>query len=80
MAVGDPSAVSVTTKYKNRVEVSQHPWDHLEELLRPARGMVVDHVFPADGVRLQIETALGAATQTRWRTWWSRSTASRSRS
>ena len=66
MAVGDPSAVSVSTKYKNRVEVSQHPWDHVEGTPFGTRGgMVVEHVFPADGKYVfQIETALGGGNQT----------------
>jgi hypothetical protein len=66
MAVGDPSAVSISAKYKNRVEVSQHPWDHIEGTPFGTRGgMVVEHVFPADGKYVfQIETALGGGNQT----------------
>jgi hypothetical protein len=66
MAVGDPSAVSVSAKYKNPVEVSQHAWDHIEGTPFGTRGgLVVKHVFPADGKYVfQIETALGGGNQT----------------
>ena len=36
--------------YTNASYVSQHPWDHIEGAPHgTARGMVIDHVFPADG-------------------------------
>jgi hypothetical protein len=66
MAVGDREAVSTSTKYKNRFEVSQHAWDHVEGTPFGTRGgVVVNHVFPADGKYVfQIETALGGGNQT----------------
>ena len=36
--------------YTNPSYISQHPWDHIEGAPYGTRGgMVVDHVFPADG-------------------------------
>ena len=50
MAVGDRTAPSVNTTYKNSQYVSQHPWDHVEGAPFGTRGgMVVEHAFPADG-------------------------------
>ena len=50
MAVGDKNAPSIDTTYTNQTYVSQHPWDHVEGAPYGTRGgMVVDHVFPADG-------------------------------
>ena len=66
LAVGDPEAVSVTAKYLNPVEVSQHPWDHVEGTPFGTRGgMVVMHDFPADGEYVfQVETDLGSGNET----------------
>ena len=66
MAVGEPDAVSISTKYSNPVEVSQHPWDHIEGTPFGTRGgMVVTHTFPADGHYVfNFETALGSGNQT----------------
>ena len=66
MAVGEPDAVSISTKYSNPVEVSQHPWDHVEGTPFGTRGgMVVTHTFPADGDYVfNFETALGGGNQT----------------
>ena len=66
MAVGEPDAVSVSTKYSNPVEVSQHPWDHIEGTPFGTRGgMVATHTFPADGEYVfDFETALGGGNQT----------------
>ena len=50
MAVGDKNAPSIDKTYTNKTYVSQHPWDHVEGAPIGTRGgMVVDHVFPADG-------------------------------
>jgi len=50
MAVGDKEAPSIDKTYTNKTYVSQHPWDHVEGAPYGTRGgMVVDHVFPADG-------------------------------
>ena len=50
LAVGDQNAPSIDTTYTNPTYVSQHPWDHVEGAPYGTRGgMVVDHVFPADG-------------------------------
>ncbi|MBY0497684.1 MAG: DUF1592 domain-containing protein [Cyanobacteria bacterium] len=50
MAVGDKNAPAIDKTYTNPTYVSQHPWDHVEGAPYGTRGgMVVDHVFPADG-------------------------------
>jgi hypothetical protein len=50
MAVGDRNAPAIDEKYSNSQYVSQHPWDHVEGAPYGTRGgMVIDHVFPADG-------------------------------
>ena len=50
MAVGDKTAPAVDKTYTNPTYVSQHPWDHVEGAPYGTRGgMVVDHIFPADG-------------------------------
>ena len=50
MAVGDKNAPTIDKTYTNPTYVSQHPWDHVEGAPYGTRGgMVVDHVFPADG-------------------------------
>ncbi len=50
MAVGDKNAPSIDKTYTNQTYLSQHPWDHVEGAPYGTRGgMVVDHVFPADG-------------------------------
>ena len=50
MAVGDKNAPSIDQTYTNPSYVSQHPWDRIEGTPYGTRGgMVVDHVFPADG-------------------------------
>ena len=49
-AVGDRGAPSVDRRYKNSEYVSQHPWDHVAGAPYGTRGgIVVEHVFPADG-------------------------------
>jgi hypothetical protein len=55
MAVGDKNAPLIDHTYTNPSYVSQHPWDRIEGTPFGTRGgMVVDHVFPADG-EYQIE-------------------------
>jgi hypothetical protein len=50
MAVGDRRAQGVDHTYTNPSYVSQHPWDHVPGAPYGTRGgMVVEHVFPADG-------------------------------
>jgi hypothetical protein len=65
MAIGDPEAVAYSTKYVNPVEVSQHPWDHVEGTPFGTRGgIVVTHTFPVDGEYVfQVEKALGVGNQ-----------------
>ena len=49
-AVGDRTAPSVDRAYKQSDYTSQHPWDRVEGAPYGTRGgIVVDHVFPADG-------------------------------
>ena len=49
-AVGDRAAPPVDRRYKNSEYVSQHPWDHVAGAPYGTRGgIVVEHVFPADG-------------------------------
>ncbi len=50
MAVGDKDAPSIDSTYTTPSYMSQHPWDHVEGAPYGTRGgMVVNHVFPADG-------------------------------
>jgi hypothetical protein len=50
MAVGDRNAQGVDHTYTNPSYMSQHPWDHVLGAPYGTRGgMVIDHVFPADG-------------------------------
>lgn len=50
MAVGDRQAVALDRTYANTSYASQHPWDHVEGAPYGTRGgLVVRHVFPADG-------------------------------
>ncbi len=49
-AIGDRSAPAVDRSYKVSEYTSQHPWDHVEGTPYGTRGgIVVEHVFPADG-------------------------------
>ncbi len=51
MAVGDQDAPSIDVSYKNSQYRSQHPWDYVDGAPYGTRGgMVVNHVFPADGM------------------------------
>ncbi len=50
MAVGDLQATSLDRTYANTSYASQHPWDYVEGAPYGTRGgLVVPHVFPADG-------------------------------
>ena len=50
IALGDRNAPEIDETYTNSQYISQHPWDHVEGSPYGTRGgMVVDHVFPADG-------------------------------
>ena len=50
MAVGDRHAQGVDHTYTNPSYISQHPWDRVPGTPYGTRGgMVVEHVFPADG-------------------------------
>ena len=64
LAMGNPDAVSVSSKYTNPIEVSQHAWDQLEGAPFGTRGgMVVTHDFPADGEYVfTVETLFGQGT------------------
>jgi cytochrome c5 len=61
IALGNPDALSVSSKYTNPIHVSQHSWDHLEGTPFGTRGgMVVSHNFPTDGEYvISIETLFG---------------------
>jgi hypothetical protein len=66
MAVGDKSAPSIDTTYTNPTYMSQHPWDHVAGAPFGTRGgMVVNHVFPADG-EYQFEMTFNAGENTRF--------------
>ena len=50
IALGDRNAPEIDETYTNSQYISQHPWNHVEGAPYGTRGgMVVDHVFPADG-------------------------------
>src|SRR5436190_6846646 len=50
MAVGDRRAPTVDSTYTNPGYLSQHSWDHVDGAPYGTRGgIVVNHVFPADG-------------------------------
>jgi hypothetical protein len=65
MAVGDRNAPAINVNYKNSQYQSQHPWDYVEGAPFGTRGgMVVDHVFPADGMyTIGMTFAAGQNTQ-----------------
>ena len=64
LAMGNPGALSMSTKYTNPIEVSQHAWDHVEGTPFGTRGgIVVLHDFPSDGEYVfEVEVLLGRAT------------------
>ena len=50
MAVGNQNVPAQDETYSNSPYISQHPWDRIEGAPYGTRGgIVVDHVFPADG-------------------------------
>jgi hypothetical protein len=50
LAVGDRNAPTIDVTYRQSPYQSQHPWDRLEGAPYGTRGgLVVDHIFPADG-------------------------------
>src|SRR5436190_3310121 len=50
MAVGDRRAPTVDSTYTNPGYLSRHPWEHVDGAPYGTRGgIVVNHVFPADG-------------------------------
>jgi hypothetical protein len=50
LALGTPTAPTMTSSYTLSVDVSQHAWDHIEGTPFGTRGgTVVTHDFPADG-------------------------------
>lgn len=66
MAIGDRTAPSIDHTYTNPAYVSQHPWNHVDGAPFGTRGgMVVNHVFPADG-EYQFEMTFNAGENTRF--------------
>ena len=66
LAVGDRNAPSIDHTYTNSTYASQHPWDHVEGAPYGTRGgMVVNHVFPADG-EYQFEMTFNSGENTRF--------------
>jgi hypothetical protein len=66
MAVGDRTAVAIDHTYTAPSYVSQHPWDHVEGTPYGTRGgMVVNHVFPADGEYV-FEVSINAGDNSRF--------------
>ena len=66
MAVGDKDAPSIDHTYTNSIYQSQHPWDHVPGAPFGTRGgMVVNHVFPADG-EYSFEMTFNAGENTRF--------------
>ncbi len=66
LAVGDKNAPSIDIAYTNSTYASQHPWDRVPGAPYGTRGgMVVTHVFPADG-EYQIEMMFNSGDNTRF--------------
>ena len=66
MAVGDKTAPSIDHTYTNPTYMSQHPWDRVAGAPFGTRGgMVVNHVFPADG-EYQFEMTFNSGENTRF--------------
>jgi hypothetical protein len=66
LAVGDKNAPSIDHTYTNSTYASQHPWDRVEGAPYGTRGgMVVNHVFPADG-EYQFEMTFNSGENTRF--------------
>jgi hypothetical protein len=68
LAVGDKNAPTIDHTYTNSTYASQHPWDRVPGAPYGTRGgMVVDHVFPADG-EYQFEMTFNSGENTRFET------------
>ncbi len=66
LAVGDKDAPSIDHTYTNSTYASQHPWDRVPGAPYGTRGgMVIDHVFPADG-EYQFEMTFNSGENTRF--------------
>ena len=66
LAVGDKNAPSIDIAYTNSTYTSQHPWDRVPGAPYGTRGgMVVHHVFPADG-EYQFEMMFNSGDNTRF--------------
>jgi hypothetical protein len=66
LAVGDKNAPSIDHTYTNSTYASQHPWDRVPGAPYGTRGgMVVSHVFPADG-EYQFEMTFNSGENTRF--------------
>jgi len=66
LAIGDKDAPSIDHTYTNPSYLSQHPWDHVPGAPFGTRGgMVIDHVFPADG-EYQFEMTFNSGENTRF--------------
>src|SRR5687767_3319954 len=66
LAVGDKNAPSIDIEYTNSTYTSQHPWDRVPGAPYGTRGgMVVHHVFPADG-EYQFEMNFNSGDNTRF--------------
>ncbi len=66
LAVGDKNAPMIDHTYTNSTYASQHPWDRVPGAPYGTRGgMVVSHVFPADG-EYQFEMTFNSGENTRF--------------
>ena len=66
MAIGDRTARAIDNTYTNPSYMSQHAWDHIEGAPYGTRGgMVITHVFPADG-EYSFEITLNAGDNARY--------------
>jgi hypothetical protein len=66
LAVGDKNAPTIDHTYTNSTYASQHPWDRVPGAPYGTRGgMVISHVFPADG-EYQFEMTFNSGENTRF--------------
>jgi hypothetical protein len=66
LAVGDKNAPTIDHTYSNSTYASQHPWDRVPGAPYGTRGgMVINHVFPADG-EYQFEMTFNSGENTRF--------------
>ncbi|HET9703137.1 MAG TPA: DUF1592 domain-containing protein, partial [Vicinamibacterales bacterium] len=66
LAVGDKNAPAIDHTYTNSTYASQHPWDRVPGAPYGTRGgMVISHVFPADG-EYQFEMTFNSGENTRF--------------